>query len=188
MNTIETWRPVVGFENDYAVSDQGRVKRTSKTKRTDILIMSGTRSSHGYRDYALTKNGVTTRRYGHRLVAAAFIPNPHDLPQVNHMDGDGMNNCVSNLEWVSNTQNLLHSRRILGKEIGENHHGAKLNRADVYKIRRMIAAGHTNPAIAQAIGKVNRRTISWVRTGGTWGHVPRLPVLTELARIEEGKQ
>lgn len=57
----------------------------------------------------------------HREVALAFIPNPNNLPQVNHLDGNKHNNCILNLEWCSISDNQLHSTRVLGNRIGKKH-------------------------------------------------------------------
>ena len=62
----------------------------------------------GYYQVSIHHKGKRHFRYVHRLVAEAFIPNPNNLPQVNHKDGDKLNNNVNNLEWVSNKQNTQH--------------------------------------------------------------------------------
>ena len=139
--TKEIWMPVAGFERHYIVSNRGRVKRISKTTRTECKFI-GFAASHGYRKVTFTTNGVEEEHYIHRLVAIAFLPFPSpDHIEVNHIDGVRSNNYVSNLEWVTRTQNLQHRSRVLGKEIGINHHGAKLPPVSIYRIRQMIAEG-----------------------------------------------
>lgn len=98
----EQWKLVKEY-SDYAVSTQGRVF-SRKTKR--ILKPS---KATGYPCVNLCKDGIRTAYYVHRLVADAFIPNPHDLQYVNHIDGNKLNNNVSNLEWCTAAQNTQHA-------------------------------------------------------------------------------
>lgn len=96
------WRKIEGFEN-YSVSDTGLV-RNDDTER-DI-----SRWDHnGYLHVELWNNGERSKKPVHRLVAIAFIDNPHDLPQVNHIDGNKRNNHVSNLEWCTGEYNVNHA-------------------------------------------------------------------------------
>lgn len=100
---IEEWRPVVGYEGEYEVSDWGRV-RSLKHKRKRILYQYP--STAIYYLVALSKNGKV-RRYGvHRLVAEAWIPNPQNKPQVDHINGCRTDNYVWNLRWATQSENL----------------------------------------------------------------------------------
>lgn len=95
---------VVGFENYYSVSDSGEVfsKRSGK-------YLKLAHKKNGYVYTELNVNGVTTYKRVHRLVAEAFIPNPENKPFVNHIDGNKSNNSVSNLEWVTGSENNIHA-------------------------------------------------------------------------------
>jgi hypothetical protein len=68
-------------------------------------MLKGSIGEHGYKYYRLSKNGKKKMFYAHRLVAEHFLPNPNNLPVVNHIDGNKLNNSVTNLEWVSYSEN-----------------------------------------------------------------------------------
>lgn len=99
------WKTIEGTNGEYQVSDTGLVK-TTKTGR----ILRPAVSKHGYERVCLFKMDRERRYRVHRLVAEAFIPNPNKLPQVNHIDGNKRNNQVSNLEWVTNQENVNHAK------------------------------------------------------------------------------
>jgi hypothetical protein len=102
----EIWKDVVGYEGKYQISNLGRIKSLKGTQK----IKKSTINNRGYR---LTLLGYKPRKsfYIHRLVAQAFIPNPNNYPQVNHIDGNKLNNCVDNLEWCSQLDNIRHAYR-----------------------------------------------------------------------------
>lgn len=115
---VEEWRPVKGYEGLYEVSNLGRVrsldryidtvsglgepyKRFSKGRVLKLLY-----NNKGYLKITLY-NGITDKqKQVHRLVAEAFIPNPDNLPEVNHKDQNPANNCVDNLEWCDRKYNV----------------------------------------------------------------------------------
>lgn len=102
---VEEWRNVVGYEGLYAVSSWGRVQNL-KTK----VIYPVNYTTNTYKLVTLQK-GFDVRSFPvHRLVAMAFIPNPDDLPIVNHIDGTKCHNNVENLEWVSCADNIAHAK------------------------------------------------------------------------------
>lgn len=113
----EIWKDVVGWETAYEVSNLGRVR----TKMHTITTKRGTSATFspklkkvyfdedGYARVSLYFNNESKLVGVHRIVAQAFIPNPNNLPQVNHKNGDKADNRAENLEWVTNTQNIRHS-------------------------------------------------------------------------------
>lgn len=122
--SMEEWKDIPGLEGQYQASNLGRIRSLDRViKRSE----SKRRGEH----YAKLKGKVLTQVVGvqgymlvplgkkrsavrvHRLVAMAFIPNPHDKPFINHIDGDVSNNCVENLEWCTNQENQLHASRVL---------------------------------------------------------------------------
>lgn len=105
----EIWKDVAGYEGLYQVSNMGKVRSlTRKVKIQDTNKNRVFRGSikagcyelkNGYHVVSLYKNGKSKRFFTHRLVAAAFLENPLNLPQVNHKDENKKNNSVDNLEW-----------------------------------------------------------------------------------------
>lgn len=104
----EIWKDIEGFEGSYQVSNLGRVKSFHRGKWNNI---SPCESTKGYLQVFLHKNGKRKRFFVHRLVAQAFIPNPDNLPQINHKDEDKANNMVDNLEWCTAEYNLNYGTR-----------------------------------------------------------------------------
>lgn len=110
---MEIWQPIRGFYLLYEVSNKGRVKSYAKNNRVGrILSQSTEKLKHtNYKQVTLVKNGKKYNRRLHRLVAEAFLENTENKPHVNHIDNNGENNDVSNLEWCTQRQKSIHATK-----------------------------------------------------------------------------
>ena len=104
----ETWKAIAGFEGLYEVSNLGRVKSLKFGKER---ILKPCKSTGGYLQVCLCKDGKAKQSNVHRLVAEAFIQNPNNLETVNHKDEVKTNNVASNLEWMSQKDNINYGTR-----------------------------------------------------------------------------
>lgn len=142
-------------------------------KRGKLLI--GHIDRCGYREVLFSENGKTNQYRVHRLIAETFIPNPNNLPCVNHKDGDKLNNSVSNLEWCTRSENVLHAYRtgLETKMCGEKHHAHKLTEDEVKYIRQVYIKRDKEfgaVALSKRFG-VDRTTIHDVVKGKTWREI-----------------
>jgi len=116
MGNNEEWRDVVGYEGRYQISNYGRLrsidivlhKRDGKTERRRGKILKIGLSKWGYPQYLFSKGSLFPRKLMriHRVVATAFIPNPNNLPQIDHINRDRADNRVSNLRWCTLKENM----------------------------------------------------------------------------------
>lgn len=102
----EIWKNINFLNNYYQISNKGNIRHI-KSKRINILKPH--KDKNGYLIISLYINKKFQTFKLHRLVAQAFIPNPDNLPQVNHKDGNKLNNCVNNLEWCTCRENINHA-------------------------------------------------------------------------------
>lgn len=106
---MEEWRPIEGYVGLYEVSNLGRVRRLDGTDarghRIKGRVLKARRCSRGYSAVSLS-NGTASQAMIHRLVAKAFVPNPHNKPDINHLDENKTNNAAVNLEWVTKSENM----------------------------------------------------------------------------------
>ena len=107
----EIYKDITGYEWLYQVSDMGNVYSlvSSRVLKPNLVL--------GYHQVGLSKNWVVKYYYVHRLVALTFLPNPEAKREVNHIDGVKTNNSLSNLEWCTRSENLVHSRDVLGNTL-----------------------------------------------------------------------
>lgn len=126
---MEKWRDIDGYDGIFQISDQGRLRRV-----TEIISVPGrwgkpvlrtipgwtkgpgfhaersvTNRGGGYYQYTTYFRGKCHNFYIHREVAKAFVPNPDNKPSVNHIDGNKHNNCATNLEWATNSEQMQHA-------------------------------------------------------------------------------
>lgn len=155
----EIWKDIEGYEGHYQVSTLGRV-RNLWTDR--ILKPSKCGGCLNYLHVILYQGTHISRKsfMVHRLVARAFLPNPYNMPEVNHIDGNGCNNDVSNLEWIEHRDNLIHSFRVLGRKvaIGEATSKKVIRIEDGQVFNSIIEAAH-------ACGHSNSTSITLCVTG-----------------------
>jgi len=147
MSNEEIWKDIEGYEGMYQVSNYGRIRSVERNVNNgsgiymiDEMIMHLPKNDKGYFRIGL-RNGVIQKKHMvHRLVAQAFIPNPENKPQVNHIDGVKTNNNVSNLEWCTQSENMRHAYSIgLASGIersGESNPMSRLTAKEVREIRQ----------------------------------------------------
>jgi hypothetical protein len=171
---IEIWKDVLGFENYYQVSDLGRVK--SKDRWSDYLsyqrkgkTLNLVQNRKGYLRVKFHIDCKEIQKTVHRLVAIAFIPNPENKPEVNHLDGNKLNNAKWNLAWATEKENTNHAIEI-GLRPRNAPSTAKLTESNVLEIRKMIANGNKLRDIAKLFPVVEC-TISAIKHRRLWSEL-----------------
>lgn len=170
----EIWKPIEGYETLYAVSNLGRIKRydsiiKAKNRWGSITykyrngnILKAWYCTNGYTAVSLSKKGVISKHLIHRLVAKAFLEQPDGCNDVNHIDHTRDNNQLSNLEWVTTSENIrhahLHNRGIANQ---------KLTTDEVKAIR---ASDKSRKELA-TLFNVSLNTIYDIISGRTWAYV-----------------
>jgi hypothetical protein len=141
---VNTWKNINEFPK-YSVSDDGRVRNNSTNK-----LLTPHTDSNGYLSVSLYRNGKHFIKRIHRLVAEAFIPNPLNLHDINHKDGNKLNNHKLNLEYCTRSYNMLHSYRTLGKKPHSTDRNAVL----------CVETGMVYPTVEAAAKAVGRSSMA----------------------------
>lgn len=169
---IIRWKEIFGFPN-YVILDDGRVWSRVVYKKTDGRFLKG-RPSKDYLRVVLYYNGLEFGVTIHRLVAKNFVEGYEEGLTVNHKDCNKRNNHYSNLEWVTQKENVAHANKnglIKNRKAGEDHPFAKIKKEDVREIRRLHATGlYTHKQIAIMYGK-DRSSVSDIINRTMWKHV-----------------
>lgn len=117
MEVQEIWKDVIGYEGIYQISNFGNVKSLNYRDLNIESLMKPTLNTHGYLTVCLSNRVNLKKRFQvHRLVAMAFIDNPKNKPEVNHKNGVRKDNIVSNLEWVTRSENTKHAYEFLNHQ------------------------------------------------------------------------
>jgi hypothetical protein len=179
---METWKDIDGAKS-YAISNFGRIKRlehkvwcelnNSFSTYSETLLKPNNKNRKGYnRIKVYYLDGTQKMCSIHRLVAEAFIENPLNLPQVNHKDGKKLNNVWTNLEWVTQSQNIRHSIDILGEIKGKTGESCNFNKLKEETVKTLpeLLKKYTKRKIARLWG-VAPTTITEITSGRSWKHL-----------------
>lgn len=164
----EIWKPVFGYEDCYAVSDKGRIKRTVG-RTAGRLRKIGTLGA--YLGVHLCKNGKLKPHLAHRLVYEAFVGRIAVGLEINHLDGNTYNNRVTNLEAVTHADNQKHAALTGLMPRGEDNKNSALTESDVRKIRKKLNSPNLERGFMERIGAefgVSDSAISHIKVGRTW--------------------
>lgn len=142
-------KEIPGYGGIYWISPQGEI--TSKYRATALI---GWVEATGYRAVSLWKDGKSTRATVHTLLAKVYLPNPTNLPEVNHIDGNKLNNSLSNLEWVSGADNIRHAFTN-----GLTKNAAAIDYAKIPELLNEVIAGGTLRDLAQREGVKESSTL-----------------------------
>lgn len=192
----EIWKDIEGYEGLYQVSNQGRVKSLAReiirnrggtiyTLIQKERILRYSDNTRGYLVVDLIKEGRQMKHYIHRLVAKTFLPNPNNMPEVNHKDEDKLNNCVDNLEWCSSSYNLKYGtrgKRISASKISSHRCGGRsvkqmtLDGKEIARYDSVHFAEKATGINEASIYKVCKGTYDVVTAGGyRWSYVEEDP-------------
>lgn len=168
----EIWKPVVGYEGLYEVSNLGRVRSLDRIDsrghfKKSVVLKQRLESPDRYYTVSLYLGGKRKLKYVHRLVAESFITNKDNFKEVNHKDECKTNNHVYNLEWCDRSYNSTYGK-LKDHFKGSNNPSVKLTVDDVKKIRELISQGLSDSEIASTFN-VTIPNVSCIRRGESWG-------------------
>lgn len=179
MNKTE-WKPVSGYEGIYEINQHGQVKsiarkrycghKDSKPQMMKERMLTRSTDRLGYVRVKLSKNGKSQLKYIHRLLAEAFIENPKNKKEINHIDGDKQNNDLENLEWTTRSKNMKHAFKIgLHKaRKGEENNKTKLTTKEVSEIRELYESGKYTQTKLGKMFDVTTANINEIVNNRTW--------------------
>lgn len=165
---MEIWKEIKDFEGLYSISTSGRVLNILTRK-----FLSANRSKNPYLKVNLTKDKQAKTFKVHRLVAETFLPNPENKPEVNHKDGDKLNNFLSNLEWNTKKENRDHATKnnLVAISRGIKNGNAKLSNYDIQQIKELHKTKqYTHLELSKKFG-VSRSLITQIINNLIWTHL-----------------
>lgn len=171
--TEEEWRPVVGYEDRYEVSEFGKIRNIRRPRKP--LLKQWTKKPYGHKTVNIIgNNNVRRGRLVHVLVLEAFFGPKQDGQETRHLDGDSSNNHISNLKWGTHIENMADSIRhgtfFFAGNIGEENMHSKLMEKDVIEIKRMLNNGKRGKDIAVKYG-VTAAAIHLIKKGKNWAYL-----------------
>jgi hypothetical protein len=164
---MRIWKDIDGYEGLYKISNDAKVWNCKRK-----MFQKKSLGTHGYRFVNIGKDGKRSNPLIHRLVAAAFIPNPDNKPYINHKDGHKLNNKLENLEWCTHKENICHAVAMQLKPSmkgGSNYWNCKLTTDQIYELMR-VKDTMTVYELAEKFN-VTHVNISAILNGKTWSHI-----------------
>lgn len=168
----EIFISIIGFDGFYQISNYGRVKSLRFNKERIIKSFIGT---GGYLHTQIKNNCVMHNLSIHRLVAKHFISNPDSKPDVNHIDGNKLNNRIENLEWCTKSENIRHSFKIgtHPRKIGTSNSNVKITESQVLEIRKLYdGKGISMRELANKYG-LGKSSIYRIVNNISWSHIKK---------------
>lgn len=160
----EIYKQIVGYENYYEVSNYGNVRSTSYK---GVKILKPSKTKNGYLNVILCVKQVKVNKLIHRLVAECFLENKDNLPVVNHIDCNKINNNYQNLEWTTVEYNNEHAKSNNRLQRYEDRPASKITRDGAIRIPELIKLGATTDDLKNYFG-VSRRCIDNIFEGKNW--------------------
>lgn len=165
----EQWRPVFKYESLYQISNHGSIRRLLADGK--YRYISTKVDWRGYRTAHLSNKKAKTIKI-HKMVLEAFDrPKPEGM-QANHKDANKLNNHISNLEWVTPSENVIHSYKhgLQPDNRGENNGQSKLKPCEVIEIRRLYSLKISQAKISKMF-RVSRSMVGFITSRHRWAHI-----------------
>ena len=169
----EIWKPVVGYEGLYSVSNMARIRRETKHRGKNVDFLHAHCNTKKYYRLGLCKDAIQKPKYIHILVAQAFLGDKPDGFECNHKDGDKSNNLLSNLEYITPKENARHAwdNGLIKPRNGEKNPACKLTAEKVLEIRRKYAEGLGGLSSLGREYGVNHGMIYLIVNRKKWKHI-----------------
>ena len=163
------WKVIPAFGGRYEASKTGEIRHSLNKN-----VRKARKNKCGYLQLNFPRNDGTGKSdtiLVHRLIALTFIPNPLNLPEVNHIDGNKQNNCVDNLEWCDRSENGKHAYKMGLSHVykGESHVKAKLTNEQAKQVRQLYKGKVSQRELADLFN-VSQITVSRVIRGKRYGN------------------
>lgn len=158
------WKEIINHPN-YEINKLGQIRNKIKGN-----LLTPFKTTNGYLRVRISNKGVYQLHY---LVALHFIHNPNNYKEINHINGNKLDNSINNLEWSNRSLNMIHAyEKSLAKNTfknnkGENHYNSKLKKQDIIKIKEMLNNNITQKEIS-ILFNVSKQTISNIKNNKNW--------------------